>query len=180
MTCWKTINITKEVGQNRLIMLSVFTGIVAFIVFYIPFSMIFQPIDLIEPPLFGVLISLFLLPLMHKLMHVGPLLFTDKEIRLQWNTKYRFILTLKIELNSTLSKKTSVLSMLAPSIVITIPLIITAFFIPEYYPILLMLASVHIGISLHDWLTLISLVYAPKKSIIEKSENEFDILVHKR
>nr|WP_289037598.1 DUF3267 domain-containing protein [uncultured Allobacillus sp.] len=177
MTCWKTVNVTKEIGQNRLLLLSILTAILAFIVLYMPFSIVFQHIQLAEPPFASVVISLFLLPIMHKLIHVAPILFTNKTIHLKWKVKYKVIVSLRAQMESTLSKKTSILSIIAPTLIITLPLIILAYYIPAYHPILLFMAAIHIGMSLHDWLTLFSILRAPKKSVIEKSQNEFDILV---
>ncbi|WP_188207054.1 DUF3267 domain-containing protein [Alkalibacillus aidingensis] len=177
MTCWRTININKEVGQNRLTILSIFLGIISFIILFIPFSIIHQNVTLHEPALWQVLLGVVVLPILHKLAHAFPITFTDKELELKWRLKFKYIPYLKIKIKSSLSKRTSIIMMLAPSVFISLPLLLGALLFPMFYPILIVFASIHIGISLSDWLILSFFVKAPKKCIVEKSKNNYDILV---
>ncbi|MDQ0351668.1 magnesium-transporting ATPase (P-type) [Alkalibacillus filiformis] len=177
MTCWKTLNISREYGQHRLTILSIFLGIISFIVLYIPFSILHQNAILHDPALWQVMLGLLTLPILHKLAHAFPITFTSKEFKLKWYFKYRYIPLLKLKVRSSLSKRTSIIMMLAPTVVITVPLLIGATVFPMFYPILIVFASIHIGISLTDWLILSFFIKAPKKCIVEKTKNNYDILV---
>ncbi|GAA0471171.1 DUF3267 domain-containing protein [Alkalibacillus silvisoli] len=177
MTCWKTVNISKEFGQNRLLILSIFLGIISFIVLFIPFSILHQNVLLHDPVFWQVLLGLLILPILHKLAHAFPIAFTRKEFKLKWYFKYKYIPLLKLNVRSSLSKRTSIIMILAPTLVITLPLLVGALAFPTFYPILIVFASIHIGISLTDWLILSFFIKAPKKCIVEKSKNNYDILV---
>ncbi|MET3683522.1 hypothetical protein ABID56_001617 [Alkalibacillus flavidus] len=177
MTCWKTINISKEFGQNRLKIMSVFLGIMSFIVLFIPFSLLHHSVPLHDPALWQVLLGLITLPILHKLAHALPITFTSKEFKLNWYFKYRYMPFLKIKMRSSLSKRTSIIMMVAPTVVLTLPLLVLANVFPSYYPILIVFTSIHIGISLTDWLMLSFFIRAPKKCIVEKSKHNYDILV---
>ncbi|WP_035512596.1 DUF3267 domain-containing protein [Halalkalibacillus halophilus] len=177
MTCWKSFNLTKEFGQNRLRILSVFTAILSFIILFVPFSIMFQHVEIHEPGLWKILIALFILPMLHKLAHVFPTIFTNKDVHLRWAFKYKYIPFLRLKVKSSLSKRTSIIMTLAPTVMITIPLLIGAIVFPTFYPILIILTAIHIGISLSDWLILSYFVQAPKQCVVEKSKNNYDILI---
>ncbi|WP_411955010.1 DUF3267 domain-containing protein [Alkalibacillus sp. S2W] len=177
MTCWKTINISREFGHNRLKILSVFFSIMSFIVLFVPFSIIHHNVSLHEPALWQVLLGLLTLPILHKLAHAFPLTFTSKEFTLKWYFKYRYIPMLKFKMRSSLSKRTSIIMMLAPTIVLTLPLLAGAIVLPTFYPILIVFTAIHLGISLTDWLMLSFFIRAPKQCIVEKSKHNYDILV---
>ncbi|GEL78395.1 DUF3267 domain-containing protein [Tenuibacillus multivorans] len=177
MTCWKTINITKELGYNRLIILSTLLGISTFILMYVPFSIIYQGVNIKAPSIYIVLSSLVLIPVLHKLAHAIPLLFTDKEFQFRWGFKNKYIPNLKIMMKSSLSKRTSIIMMLAPTIFITLPLMLALIAIPVYYPVVILCLALNIGMSLQDFIVLAYFARAPKNSVIEKSREDYDILV---
>ncbi|TFB22095.1 DUF3267 domain-containing protein [Filobacillus milosensis] len=177
MTCWKSINVTKELGYNRLVILSTLLGITTFMFMYVPFSIIYQGVTIEAPSIYIVLSSLILLPVLHKLAHAIPLLFTDKEFQFRWSFKYRYFPMLKIKMKSSLSKRTSILTMVAPSLFITLPLMLALVGFPMYFPILILCLALNIGVSLPDWIALAYFTKAPKNSVIEKSRENYDILI---
>lgn len=167
----------KEIGYNRLVILSTLLGITTLLFMYVPFSIIYQGVTIKTPSIYMVLSSLILLPLLHKMAHAIPLLFTDREFQFRWSFKYKYFPILKIKIKSSLSKKTSIITMLAPTLLITMPLMVALIGFPMYFPIIILCLSINIGISLPDWIALAYFVRAPKNSIIEKSKENYDILI---
>src|SRR5699024_12097165 len=78
---------------------------------------------------------------------------------------------------SQLTKKVSLMVALAPTILITIPGIAASYMVAEFYVYILLFTSVHIGISFIDFLYVVHIAKAPKKSFIENDRNGFDILI---
>ncbi|PKR78271.1 hypothetical protein CEY16_00490 [Halalkalibacillus sediminis] len=177
MTCWKTVNISRELGHNRLAILSVLVGILSFSVLYVPFSIIYKGVTIFEPSIYHVMIGLLLIPVLHKLGHAIPILFTDREFYFKWSFKYQYLPMLKIRVRSNLSKRTSILMVLAPSLFLTVPLLFAATVFPTLYPLLLLFTAINIAISVEDWYTLAFFIKAPKKCVVTKTKNNYDILI---
>ncbi|SEP80572.1 DUF3267 domain-containing protein [Piscibacillus halophilus] len=177
MTCWKSINVSKELGYNRLVILSTLLGLTTFLFMYVPFSIIYSGVTIKAPSIYIVLSSLILIPLLHKLTHAIPIMFTDKEFHFRWGFKYKYIPILRIQMKSSLSKRTSILTMLAPTLKITVPLMLALIGFPMYFPIIILCLALNIGISLQDLIALGYFVKAPRNSIIEKSQENYDILI---
>ncbi|MFD2639272.1 DUF3267 domain-containing protein [Piscibacillus salipiscarius] len=177
MTCWKSINVTKELGYNRLVILSTLLGLVTFLIMYVPFSIIYSGVTIKAPSIYIVLSSLILIPILHKLTHAIPIMFTDKEFHFRWIIKYKYIPFLKIQMKSNLSKRTSIITMLAPTLMITLPLMLALIGFPVYFPIIILCLALNIGISLRDWIALGYFAKAPRHSVIEKSKENYDILI---
>src|SRR5699024_8819702 len=78
---------------------------------------------------------------------------------------------------SQLTKKVSLMVALAPTILITIPGIAASYMVADFYVYILLFTSVHIGISFIDFLYVVNIAKAPKKSFIENDRNGFDILI---
>lgn len=68
MHCWKSININKEIGNNRIFIFSTLLGILSFIFLYLPFSMLHQSVAINELEFLTVFITITLLPLLHRLI----------------------------------------------------------------------------------------------------------------
>ncbi|MDY0406245.1 hypothetical protein P5G51_013360 [Virgibacillus sp. 179-BFC.A HS] len=80
MNCWKSINMTKEYGLHRLYFISFLTGLLSFIVLYVPVSMIHGVHPVKEIGMIGFCVAMLCLPIIHAMMHILPLFLIKKRI----------------------------------------------------------------------------------------------------
>ncbi|RWZ55228.1 DUF3267 domain-containing protein [Halobacillus fulvus] len=177
MNCWKTVNINKEFGLNRVYFLSFLTGLLSFILLYLPVSMFHGTHDMNDHGFLPLLIILFFLPSMHRLMHILPLAMVYKKFHVQFKFRKRIIPTFTYQCKSKLSKKTSIMMALSPTFLITVPALVASSVFPNYYAYFIIFAAVNIGLSFSDFLYLNYFAKAPKKCIIENAKEGYDILV---
>ncbi|KGX85273.1 DUF3267 domain-containing protein [Pontibacillus litoralis] len=179
LSCWKSFNINKEFGSNRLYLMSLLLGILSFILLYIPVSIYHQNHQLVDYGLIPLVITLFLLPMLHKLMHIVPLVFVNKRVRIRWKIKYWGGPTFTYMPYQPLSKKTSIFTALGPTLLLTIPGLISSFVFPSFHAYIVLLTSVNIAFSLSDFICVRQFLIAPKQCIIENGRDSYDILIRK-
>jgi hypothetical protein len=180
MNCWKTVNINKEFGLNRVYFMSFLTGLLSFMLLYLPLSMFHGTHDMKDHGFLPLLVILFFLPAMHRLMHILPLILFYKRLRVKFRFRKRFIPTFTYQCKSKLSKQTSIMMALAPTLFITVPAIVMSCVFPNYYAYLILFAAVNIGLSFSDFLYLNYFAKAPRKCIIENAKEGYDILIQRR
>ncbi|WP_186579168.1 DUF3267 domain-containing protein [Aquibacillus kalidii] len=177
MNCWKTINVTRQVGINRIYLFSLIMLLLSFIFLYLPFSIIHQSHDIRDHGMFPLIIGLILLPLAHKLMHILPLLLVNRRIKFKCSMKNSFIPNISLLSRAKMSKNMVCFVLLAPTLFLTIPGLISSYLFADYYVYFLIFTSFNIGLSFTDFLYTKHLLEAPKKCIIENAGDGYDILV---
>lgn len=176
MNCWKSINLDKQYGLKRINLISCFIGLIAFILLYVPFSMIHLDNQVQQVGILIFLIVLVLLPTFHSFMHILPLIILNRRINLKI-TRKRGLPIFTFYSLSHIHKNNYILSLLMPSIMITIPSMIIAFIFPTVYVYALLVAAVNIGLSFLDFLTFRLLWKAPNNAYVENGEEGFNILL---
>ncbi|MFD2042774.1 DUF3267 domain-containing protein [Ornithinibacillus salinisoli] len=177
MNCWKTINFKKEYGLNWLRFISWFTGLLAFILLYVPTTIAHGGNQVNELGLIYLIIALFLLPPFNSFMHILPLILMNKRGKIIDKRKSKIIPLFTRYPCMQLSKMKFLLVALAPTVMITIPGVVLSFLIPEFYVYILLYTSIHIGITCIDFIYIIHIIKAPKESLVENSNDGFDILL---
>lgn len=177
MNCWKSINFKKEFGLNRIYFISFMIGLMAFIFLYVPFSIIHSTASVNELGIIPFGIAFILLPAIHSFMHILPLIMTNKRAKMPNKAKKFILPTLTYYPKSYLSKQLSMMVAMAPTLFITLPGIVASYIFVDYYVYILIFTSFHIGISFTDFLYVIHITKAPKKSFIENENESFAILV---
>ncbi|SDJ88860.1 DUF3267 domain-containing protein [Sediminibacillus albus] len=177
MNCWKTINLHREFGLNRIYLLSLLTGMMAFIFFYLIFSMIHQTGTVKDHGILPLLLGLVLLPTIHKLTHILPLILTNKRFKINWKINMGIFPSFSFRTRSKMSKASSVFILLAPALLITIPGLISSYVFINYYVYFLLFLSVNIGLSFTDFLYANQVMKAPRKCVIENAKDGYDILI---
>ncbi|WP_223700803.1 DUF3267 domain-containing protein [Sutcliffiella deserti] len=176
MNCWKSINITKQYGTNRLTLISLILTLLSFILFYLSYSLIYAEI-IVSSRYFGwfclALASMFTL---HKLCHALPLLATKKQVKFRWKLK-GFMPYIAIKTKQSFSKNESYLVFLAPFLIITVSLIFLTSIFPSYYHYFSMLAALNIGLCFTDFLYIRHIQSAPSACQVEELDHGFDILL---
>lgn len=179
MNCWKTVNITKQVGFHRVFILSILFGLFGFILLYLPLSIIHRTPVMEDYGLLPLMFGFAFMPLVHKLMHILPLLCTNRQFKLEWKIKKRVFPDFKVCQNTKTSKPILILALLAPTLFLTLPLIIASYAIPSFYAYFLLFASINLGLSYVDFLYVNHVLKAPKKCVIANADQGYDILIQR-
>ncbi|WP_272446343.1 DUF3267 domain-containing protein [Aquibacillus salsiterrae] len=177
MNCWKTINVTREFGVNRIYVVSLLLGMLSFIFLYLPFSIINQTHELKDHGFIPLVVGLALLPLVHNLMHILPLFLVNRRLKIKWQFKKGIIPIISNLSKSKMSKYTTVFSLLAPTLFLTVPGLISSYLFVDYYAYFLIFTAFNIGLSFTDFLYIQHLLRAPRKCIVENDQDGYDILV---
>lgn len=177
MNCWKSINITKEFGLNRLYMISFLLGLLSFIFLYVPFSILHGDIRVNESGIIPLVIGLLFLPTIHTFMHILPLIIMNKRVKLKLKKSKKLLCLFTYYTKAHITKKATFVTLLTPSVFITLPGVIASYIFADYYVYWLIFAAVHIGISFSDFLSVLYIAKAPKAAFIENVNNGFDILI---
>ncbi|WP_366249246.1 DUF3267 domain-containing protein [Terribacillus aidingensis] len=177
MNCWRSVDAQKDLGTNRIFLISTMIGILTFIILYPMLTLIHPKMKLEETGLLLSIISLYMLPLIHGITHLIPFWITGKrcEYKLQWSRQ--FIPTLHFKVRTKTSRIIPFLSLIMPTILITLPLLIGAILMdtmPIYY---ILLVSVNAGMTFSDGFYLCNLLQAPRKCVIAGTDKSYDILV---
>ncbi|WP_236687185.1 DUF3267 domain-containing protein [Ornithinibacillus californiensis] len=176
MNCWKSININKQYGKRWVNLISCFTALVTFILLYVPFSMLHQGNTVSDSGITLFLIAIILLPTLHSLLHILPLIMINRRINLIINRK-KALPIFTFHTDAHIKKYAYILSALAPTIVITVPGILASILFPSIHVYFLLITSLNIGLSFLDFLIIRHILRAPKHSFVEKDEEGFDILL---
>ncbi|QDP39721.1 DUF3267 domain-containing protein [Radiobacillus deserti] len=178
MNCWKSINLSKEFGSNRIYLISMIVGLLSFIILYLPFSIIHHSSNVKDYGLFPLLFGLLILPLAHKVAHLVPLLVMNKKIKIKWKNKKKNLPNFSFRTHGKMSKNTSLFVLLSPTVLITIPCIVGGYFIPDFFAYFVLFAAINITFSLEDFLYAAYLVKAPKRCVIDNAQDGYDILIN--
>ncbi|WP_102347457.1 DUF3267 domain-containing protein [Bacillus sp. Marseille-P3661] len=179
MICWKTINLSRDFGNHRLISISIIIMFLSFIIMYVPLSIINENIHLNDNGLPLFLIGLFIMIPVHIICHAIPAWITSKKTKIRLSFGFMFMPTFQIQYLDSMGKFIKVLSILSPTLFITVPLVSASILFPVYMHYLLILAAYNIGLSLTDYIYLKHLIKAPKKCQIDQTNDTFDILIHR-
>lgn len=177
MRAWKSINLSKKYGDQRIFLIIMLTMILSFIIIYTCLSLLSE-IEAAEGHLslqFGTVL-LLLYPI-HKLLHLLPLVGCFQPAKIKFSCKWKVIPLLKITICEPISKKLYMTSLFMPIIIVTLVLgaCITAF--PQYCHYLSMLLSFHLGLCVTDIISLKNMFGSPSSSYIEDHDDGYNILV---
>ncbi|UOQ46804.1 DUF3267 domain-containing protein [Gracilibacillus caseinilyticus] len=179
MNCWDSINVTKQLGFYRSIILSFLFGLLSFIFLYLPFNLIHKGAVVEDHGIIPLLIGLAILPLLHKILRILPLLFINKQLKLIWTLEKGIFPNFRVCNNTKTNKPTLFIALLTPTIVITLPCIIYSYFAPAHYPYFLLFGAINLSLSYIDFLFIRHLWRAPKKCVISNDDTGYDILIQR-
>ncbi|CAH0223436.1 hypothetical protein SRABI96_02471 [Peribacillus sp. Bi96] len=179
MNSWKTIDLAKQYGNGRLILFSVFTILMSFVLIYTILSFFTSHIVLYDDQTM-VFFSLFLLLYpVHKLLHYLPLRLLCKKVKTSWSLKWNLILTCKVNVNHPIRKHLYLLTLVLPFFIMSVILIGCALSFPHYIHYFTILLSLHTGLCVSDFIYIKNLVGSPGHSYIEEHREGYDILIQK-
>jgi len=176
MYCWKTINLSRDIGLHRILFISMITMILVFILTYLPINLLFPKIHFDDGHFLLFMFILVCMMPVHKLLHVFPLILTG--CRVSFNIKfYRVFPTFQLKACEGIKKKRMIISLLTPFLTFSILFVIGGIYFPAYIHYLSIAFAFHIGMCVPDFLLLRQLLFAPKVCTIEEYEDGYEVLV---
>lgn len=175
MNCWKSINIAKEFGPNRLVLISIIIGILSFILLFVPISLLHGTNIVNESGILPFIIALLLLPILHAFMIMLPLITMKKQIKIYFKFKVKCFPSFHTEAH--LSKLESLIVSLAPTFFITLPGLVASLLFADFYVYILLFTCIHIGITFTDFLHVLHIIKAPRRAYIQNDHDGLDILL---
>lgn len=176
MHCWKTINVKKQYGLDRLYMLSALIGLGVFMSFYIMLNILYSaPLSDQNFLLFiGAILAVY--PL-HKLCHFLPLIRCRKCIKLIIKKQLKVFPIVSLHINEPVTKIRFILTLAAPFLLINTTIVGFSLLMPAYIHYFAMLLAYHTALCLTDLIYMRNLAHSPKDAFIEETDTGFEILV---
>jgi len=174
--CWKTINVKKQYGFDRIFMLSTLLVVAVFALFYVMLE-ILNNHHLSDERFVIFLVSLILLYPVHKSLHFIPLFRYRNRVQCSIKKQMGFMPILSIRVKEPVPKARFLLALVTPFLLINTLLIAGAFLLPAFGHYFTMLLAYHCGLCLIDLLYIKNLARSPKKALIEETETGYEILV---
>jgi hypothetical protein len=176
MHCWKTINVKKQYGFDRLFMISALIGVAVFISFYIALNIVYSD------PLSDQYFLLFMLAILgiyplHKLCHFIPLFGCRKCIRPILKKQLGLMPVINLKIAEPVAKKRFILTLVSPFLLINSAIIIFSFLMPAFSHYFAMLLAYHCSLCVPDLVYMRNLARSPKHALIEETDTGFEILV---
>ena len=176
MHCWKTINVKKQYGLDRLYLMSALIALGVFMTFYIVLNILYSnPLSDKNFLLFiGAILAIY--PL-HKLFHFLPLIGCRRCIRIIIKKQLKIVPMISLHITEPVAKSRFILTLIAPFIAINATIVISSLMMPAYSHYFAMLLAYHCGLCLTDLIYIRNLAHSPKDALIEETDNGFEILL---
>jgi len=178
MTCWRTINLSKDYGFHRMVIVSLMTMLFTFIIFYVPLNLVHSSIKLETDGFFIFILSLLFIFPAHKILHSLPLLLAGKKISIEFSRIAEVIPIFKVSSKERIPKPLILAILLTPFLVITICMLAGCFLSPQYIHYFTIIAAVNLGFCVTDFLLIKHLIRAPKRCVVEEFKDGYDILIN--
>ncbi|MGH2319249.1 DUF3267 domain-containing protein [Planococcus sp. SE5232] len=176
MHCWKTINVKKQYGFDRLFMISALFGIAVFMASYIGLAIAYAT------PLSDQYFLLFILALLaiypiHKILHFLPMIGCHKSLKLIIRKQLKVCPAILLHINEPVPKLRFLLSLATPFLFLNTAIVTLSILMPAFSHYFAMLLAYHCALCLTDIIYLRNLARSPKYALIEETETGFEILV---
>ncbi|MEH7238389.1 DUF3267 domain-containing protein [Bacillus sp. JJ1562] len=178
MTCWKTINLSKDYGFHRIILISLISMFIAFILFYLPMNLLHSSTQLREDGAIYFLLALLLIYPLHATLHVLPFWITGKKLTLTFKWMYGIIPIVSTRSKHSLSKPFIIFVMGTPFLFITALMLCACVVFPGYIHYFSIIAAINFGLCVPDFIYLGQFIKAPRSCTVEEIEDGYDILIH--
>lgn len=176
MHCWKIVNVERDFGTTRIILLSSILFILSFSFCYVSLSFK-RTVPYTDAYFVYFLIALFCIYPFHKFFHYLLLLDYTKHMRLKIKVKFHVLPFIHLKVNRFVPKCRYVSSLLSPFILLNGFLLYTAIQLPAYTHYISILFGVNCFICLIDLLNVKGMILAPRNAIIEETPKGYEVLV---
>ncbi|WP_422122717.1 DUF3267 domain-containing protein [Planococcus sp. X10-3] len=176
MHCWKTINVKKEYGSNRLYTFAALAGMGVFTIFYISLTFIYTAPLSDRYFLYFVLAILAVYPL-HKVFHFLPLIGNRKCLKFILRKQLGMFPGMSLHVQEPVAKTRFLLALLAPFVLINSAILLLSVLFPAYSHYFAILLAYHCSLCLTDLVYVRHMLRTPKDALIEETDSGFQILV---
>lgn len=176
MHCWKSINVKKQYGSERLFLLSVLTGFGVFASFYVTLNILYSN-PLSDQHFIYFVLALLAIHPVHKLFHFLPLVGCLDNVRLIMKRQCVFIPVLMLRIQDPVNKRRFICALLTPFLLINTAIILLCAAFPAYVHYFSLLLAYHSGLCLIDLLYVRNALRSPKHALIEETDTGYEILV---
>ncbi|TQR19049.1 DUF3267 domain-containing protein [Psychrobacillus vulpis] len=176
MHCWKTINVKKQYGLDRLFLLSSLLVITVFSFAYVLLGII-NDTSKSDDYFWIFVLAFFSIYPTHKLFHYIPLFRFRDKVRFSIKKQFGFLPIVSIRIFEPINKNIFVFSLLAPFIFINLALLTAALLLPIFAHYFTILLAYHCGMCLIDLIYVKNLLKSPKKALIEETDAGYEILI---
>lgn len=173
--CWKTINVKKQYGSDRVFLLSSLFVIAVFSFAYVLIGII-NDATKSDDYFWIFLLSFISIYPLHKLFHFIPLIRCRDKVKFLKDKQY-FLPIISMRVIEPINKQRFIFSLLSPFIFLNIALFTAAVFIPVFAHYFTILLAYHCGICLIDLIYVKNLSKSPKRALIEETDAGYEILV---
>ncbi|KKB41802.1 DUF3267 domain-containing protein [Bacillus thermotolerans] len=176
MRCWRTFDIEKRYGFDKVIVYSILLAVMCFLFSYALLQSLFS-----ETPHFKYF-PVFLAGLagiypLHKLIHLLPVF----HYRTYMKCRCKFICSclpiFSIHIKEPVPKRTFMLSLILPFLTINPILLACVGLFPHYTHYFAVLIAFHTGLCLIDLLYVKALITCPQQAVIEEHDRGYEILI---
>ncbi len=176
LQCWKTINVQKQYGHDRIFLFSTIFVLIVFSVFYI--SMTAYKDNPVSDRLFSLFaLSFLMIYPVHKFLHFLPIMRYRNRLRFSIEKQFKIFPVLSMRIHEPILKSRYVIALMLPFIVMNSILIVGAIIYPAFRHYFAILLAYHCGLCVIDLLYVKHLIRSPKKALIEETDKGFEILV---
>lgn len=176
MSCWKSINLSKDYGLPRISILSLLVMLGSFVFIYLSLSMVYKTVELQDNYVLAFLSGLLLVPAAHQFLHILPAWLFFKRASLKLKKKYG-LPVVYTRFHQSMSKQLSLVCLSAPFLILTSTFMLCSYWLPEYMHYFSMMSAINIGLSVTDFIYILLFLKAPKRCYIENFNDGFDILI---
>ncbi|TLS38053.1 DUF3267 domain-containing protein [Pseudalkalibacillus caeni] len=177
MSCWKSIDLFKEYGVQRIFLFSFIVTMLCFISLYLFFSVLQPNTKHVIVPFFPFLGSIVLLLFVHKVLHCLPLWLSGIKTTVRIENITRKLPIVRCEIERPVSRALYLIAVLSPAISITVTASLLSALFPAYMAFFAILSSINIGLSCIDLIYAIQVLRAPRHAFVEDHSEGFHILV---
>ncbi|RFU62270.1 DUF3267 domain-containing protein [Bacillus sp. V59.32b] len=179
MNCWKSINLTRQYGNQKMFALSLLTMLISFVSLYTFISVLFKETVFYDD--YSILFTISVLSLypVHKLLHYLPLSLHSEKLKAEVQYKWGIVPVCKVKVDSLISKQFFLLVLLMPFMVVSISLLLCAVVFTHYAHYFTILLSLHAGLCVSDFISLKNVIGSPARSFIEENEEGYAILIRR-
>jgi len=177
MNCWKTINLQKQYGMQRLFIISSLTMLITFLFLYVPFTAYFSQNRLNDNYFLLFLFCMLITYPVHKLLHYLPMIPLGKKIKKMFYIHYYIFPVISFRAQDPIKKWNFLLASVTPFIVLNAVFIGGCFLFTHYVHYFLILFAYHFGICVPDFIRMKTLWKAPSNCFVEENEDGFEILI---
>lgn len=179
MQCWKSINIRRQYGYDRIFLLSSFLVFIIFSFTYIGFTHMTDSGASSEYFILFLLGFLAVYPI-HKLLHYLPLASQKGRVRFIRTMHFRMIPMFMIRICEPIGKTRFIFALLLPFLLLSSLFIAAMIIWPSFAHYFQILFAYHCGMCVIDLIYVKELIHSPKKALIEEVDDGYEILVASR